>query len=149
MAGRVDPTQVGVLTLAGIVVTTVVTVATARMSGYQPPAPEVSAVVASRELAFHDDGAGSVLVYDWQSGEKLAVLAPGEGSFVRGVMRSLTRERRSREEGSDIPFQITRHRDGSLVLEDPATGERIELQAFGPANAGAFAALLDHEPSGG
>jgi putative photosynthetic complex assembly protein len=149
MAGRVDLAQVGILTLAGIVVATVVTVATARMSGYQPPAPEASPVVASRELAFRDDGDGSVLVYDWRSGEQLADLAPGEGSFVRGVMRSLTRERRSREAGSDAPFQISRHQDGSLVLEDPATGERIELQAFGPTNAGAFATLLDHEPGGG
>ena len=32
--------------------------------------------------------------------------------------------------------------DGRLTLADPATGARIDLEAFGPTNAGVFARLL-------
>ena len=48
-------------------------------------------------LGVSDDG--SVTIYDWDSGAELQTLAPGEGSFIRGVLRSLVRERRSRAAG--------------------------------------------------
>jgi putative photosynthetic complex assembly protein len=41
-----------------------------------------------------------------------------------------------------VPFRLALHADGRLTLEDPATSRTIELQAFGPANSGAFARLL-------
>ena len=35
-----------------------------------------------------------------------------------------------------------------LSLEDETTGRRVELNAFGPTNAGAFARLLREGPAG-
>jgi hypothetical protein len=41
-----------------------------------------------------------------------------------------------------VPFQLALHTDGRLTLVDPAINRTIELEAFGPANSGAFARLL-------
>ena len=133
----------GMVALGVVVLVTLLAVATARLAGYRPAAAAAGPVVASADLRFEDAAAGVVRIYDWHSGRVLADLEPGDGSFIRGVLRSLVRERRSHELGMVAPFHIARHADGKLTLEDTATGRRIELQAFGPTNAGAFAALLD------
>lgn len=135
--------NLGMAALGTVVFITLVAVAAARLTGYRPATPAGGAVIASADLRFEDAAAGVVRIYDWHSGRVLADLEPGDGSFIRGVLRSLVRERRSHELGTVAPFHIARHADGTLVLEDTATGRRIELHAFGPTNAGAFAALLD------
>jgi hypothetical protein len=38
---------------------------------------------------------------------------------------------------------LIRWANGTLSLEDPETGRKVPLDAFGPDNAGAFAAILD------
>ena len=133
----------GMVALGVVVLVTLAALATAMLAGYRPTAPVPGAVVASADLRFEDASAGVVRIYDWHSGRVLADLEPGDGSFIRGVLRSLVRERRSHALGMVAPFHIARHADGKLTLEDTATGRRIELPAFGPTNAGAFAALLD------
>ena len=138
-----NTTRRGIFIVAIAIMVTVAAVAGARMNGYQPGTPDNGTVVATCQLGFVDEMSGVVVVYDWDSGATLEELAPGEGSFVRGVLRSLVRERRSRGVDSDEPFRITRFSNGSLTLQDTLTGRRIELQAFGPTNAGAFARLLD------
>ena len=82
--------------------------------------------------------------YWWYDDTLLATFRAGEGSFVRGILRSMTRERRINEAGSTRPFRLARHRDGALTILDEATGQLIVLNAFGPTNAGAFARLLDN-----
>jgi putative photosynthetic complex assembly protein len=52
------------------------------------------------------------------------------------------RERRLRRLFADPPFVLSSHADGRLTLADPATGRSVNLEAFGPDNAGAFARLL-------
>ena len=89
-----------------------------------------------------DAPGGTIRVYEWESGRTLATYTPGTENFVRGVLRGLVRERHSRDIGSDIPFRVARHQDGALILEDPATGRRINLWAFGPDNVKPFARLL-------
>ncbi len=122
-------------------------VAYLRLSGTEPAA-EVEATgdpVASRALRFEDRGNGSVVVYDADRGtdaEPIAVLETGEGGFTRGVLRALTRERQAREIGREEPFRLIQHSDGALVLLDPATGDRIDLRAYGPTNTKAFERLL-------
>ncbi len=134
--------ELGIALLAGAVLCLLVAVAAARIAGYQPPEPEAGAITASRELVFIDLGEGRVAVTDHASGHTLMTLAPGEGSFIRGVLRSMARERRSLELGSQLPFLLSQHEDGHLRIEDLGTGRVIDLQAFGPSNEGAFAALL-------
>lgn len=129
--------------MLGAVALVVAAVAMARLNGVREGVASNTAVVTSCELRFEDGPAGSVLVYDWQNGELLRTFESGSGSFVRGVLRSMTRERRSREAGSAKPFRLARHSDGALTIRDEATGRLIVLNAFGPTNAGAFASLLE------
>lgn len=121
--------------------------------------PESSAV-ATRSLWFEDRPDGSVAVYsrpDARSDagsagalstgrsvreDAIAMLQPGTNGFIRSVMRGLARERRQQGVGAEAPFRLTRWSDGRLSLEDETTGRRVELNAFGPTNAGAFAAFL-------
>ena len=97
-----------------------------------------------RMLTFNDRADGAVVVRDATTGETVRVLldgVPGNG-FVRGVMRGMARERHSRGVGMSPPFTLTLWHNGTLSLEDKATGRSIELGSFGPDNRTAFAVLL-------
>lgn len=97
-----------------------------------------------RTLTFSDRADGAVVVQDVATGETVRVLVdgvPGNG-FVRGVMRGMARERHFRGVGMTPPFTLTLWKNGTLSLEDKATGRSIELGSFGPDNRAAFAALL-------
>jgi putative photosynthetic complex assembly protein len=100
-----------------------------------------SPVAESRTLHFHDDTGGSVTVVD-ANGRLVATFSSGEGSFMRGVLRSLARERRAQNRGAEAPFRLARHVDGRMSLEDPTNGQVVVLDAFGTTNAGLFAGLL-------
>jgi putative photosynthetic complex assembly protein len=103
--------------------------------------PEASPV-AMRELRFGDRADGGVVIPSWPGGEVIEVLPAGTNGFARGVMRGMARERHRNEVGAEPPFRLTRWSDGRLSLEDPSTGRRIELDAFGPANTAVFARLM-------
>jgi putative photosynthetic complex assembly protein len=141
MTTQRDPRR-GLVLLWAAVLGVLLAVSAARLGGYQPPAPEDTAVLDSRAVLFEDGAAGAVDVYASDDGRLLLRLEAGEGSFMRGVVRALVRERRSRDIDASAPFLLSRHSDGGLVLKDESTGRRIDLLAFGPANAGAFARLL-------
>ena len=96
----------------------------------------------SEDLRFADNANGSVSVRDGQTNALVATLAPGTQGFVRDVMRGLARDRRMRGIGPATPFRLTQWTTGQVYLEDPATGRRIDLQAFGPTNRAAFLRLL-------
>jgi putative photosynthetic complex assembly protein len=94
----------------------------------------------ARELRFVDDRNGDVLALDPRSGDTVARFS-GEQGFVRGTLRALARERQRNGLGAETPLQLVGHQDGRLTLHDPATGERIGLEAFGSSNLAVFAAL--------
>jgi putative photosynthetic complex assembly protein len=114
----------------------------ARLTGYQPAKPPASAIVESRDLRFVDRADGAVLVYASDGQRLVDVLDPGTNGFVRGVLRGLVRERRATHVGAAPPFRLTRWADGRLSLDDPSTGRHVDLEVFGPTNAGAFAQIL-------
>ena len=129
---------------AALVVITVVGAGISRFVGVSAtPAPPAS-VVASRQLRFADRADGAVVVTDARSGEE-QIIAPGTNGFMRGVLRGLAQERLRQDEGAATPFVLTRWSDGRLSLSDPLTHRNVYLEAFGPTNAGAFAALIDDE----
>jgi putative photosynthetic complex assembly protein len=139
-----DPTLPrGLLIGAGVlVVSSLVMVGVARLTGYGPPKPPPSRVVASYDLRFEDRTDGAVLIYDQTTNQLVDTLQPGTNGFVRGVLRGLVRERRAEQVGPLPPFRLTRWADGRLSLDDPSTGRHIDLEVFGPTNAGAFANIL-------
>jgi putative photosynthetic complex assembly protein len=133
----------GLLVGAGVlVISSLVMVGVARLTGYRPAAPPVSTVVQSYDLRFEDRADGAVLVYDSADNVLTDTLEPGTNGFVRGVLRGLVRERRADHIGPTPPFRLTRWADGRLSLDDPSTGRHVDLEVFGPANAGAFADIL-------
>ncbi len=103
-----------------------------------------AAVIAQRDLRFTDLPGGAVDIIDVHHPERSQRLAPGVQSdgFLRATIRALARERK-RQGGDDAtPFRLSALADGRLVLEDLATGHEVDLEAFGPTNAGRFAQLL-------
>lgn len=112
---------------------------------HERTAPVIDPANVRQELAlkFTDAPDGSVVAIDATNGAELERIAPGAGGFIRVTMRSFAMERKQHGMGADVPFQLTRMRDGDLVLTDPLTNRRMLLNAFGPANEGVFAQLLD------
>jgi putative photosynthetic complex assembly protein len=104
------------------------------------------AVIWQRELLFADGPKGEVVVKDFKTGEVIG-LFEGEQGFVRGTLRALVRERKRRDVGSEQPFELTARTNGRLILNDPATAQRIDLDSFGPANAALFRNLKADAPS--
>lgn len=133
--------------LLGLVVFSLLAVVMAQALGYKAGQLPPDSVVEQRDLRFSDGDAG--LVHIWDAGQDVLIssLEPGSENFIRGVLRSFARERRSRGISSYEPFRLARHGDGRLTIEDTSTGRVIDLQAFGPTNWGAFERLLAAEPS--
>jgi putative photosynthetic complex assembly protein len=112
-------------------------VALTRLSDKAIREPDAAAV-AVRELRFLDTAEGDVAVIDAKSGARVDTMR-GEQGFLRGTLRGLARERKRRDLGPEPAFQLIARADGRLTLADPATGQRIDLESFGPTNAAVFA----------
>jgi putative photosynthetic complex assembly protein len=106
-------------------------------------------VLESRELVFLDDGQGTTQVQIAGEDGTLAELESGVDGFVLGVMRGMVRERKAYEVPLEEPYLISLREGGVLLFEDPLTGRRIDLRAFGPTNTAAFARLLRAVPASG
>jgi len=139
------------LIAAGLLVSfTIAAVAIFRVAGWEPAAqiPEVERPVLTKQLHFEDSPEGSVIVREvGEGGPKrvVHVIESGEGGFVRGVLRSLARSRRASGVGREHPFLLKLQPNGNVLLEDPQTDQRIDLQAFGPTNLESFRMLLTNE----
>lgn len=134
----------GVLLLIGaLVLAALLGTAAVRLSGTAISEPDAKPV-AIRALRFEDGADGSVVVTDGASGQTVATIT-GEQGFLRGTLRALARERKRIGAGSQAPFELVLRSDARLTLMDPVTQQRIDLESFGPTNAGVFARLLNRE----
>jgi putative photosynthetic complex assembly protein len=134
--------RAALLGAGSLVIGSLLLVAFARLTGYGPAHPDPSFIVESRDLRFEDRADGAVLIYPSPQDRLVDTLPPGTNGFVRGVLRGLVRERRADRIGATPPFRLTRWADGRLSLDDPSTGRHVDLEVFGPTNAGAFADIL-------
>lgn len=98
--------------------------------------------VETLALRFEDRADGSVAVRE-AAGDVIYVVQPGAYGFIRSTLRGLARERRRADLDATTPFVLTRWSDGTVSLEDPDIRRRLNLDAFGPDNARAFAQLFD------
>jgi putative photosynthetic complex assembly protein len=111
-----------------------------RLGGFNP-AIAPGDLRAERSLRFTGTPAGAVLVHDARSGEQLAEMT-GEQGFLRGILRSLARERRAQGVGPTPPYRLSLHADSRLLITDTDTGLFLDLTSFGPDNAAVFARWL-------
>lgn len=130
---------IGAAALIGFVIAAVALV---RVTGVGvteiPPAP----VQVSTSLRFVERDDGKTLVYADGGTEAVAELETNMDGFVLGVLRAMARERRGHQVEMTEPFELSLLEDGRLTLRDPTTGREIDVGAFGPTNAQAFANLL-------
>jgi putative photosynthetic complex assembly protein len=129
---------------AGIIAFSLTSVGLIRITGNGPD-QRAAAPTVQRSLVFQDQKDGGVRVADGVSGQTLTVLV-GEQGFVRGALRALSRERYARGIGSAEPFDLIARVDGRLTLMDPSTGQRVDLESFGPTNTAEFARFLAMQP---
>jgi len=132
----------GIIAAAALVLFSLATVTTARLTGTGGVHMTLPAAVESREFQFEDGQNGAVLVYDAGNRQLVDTLAPGSNGFIRVVLRGLARERKLGDVGQQPPFRLTRFVNGQITLTDTSTGKQIDLDAFGSANTEAFARLL-------
>ena len=125
----------GVLALLSIAVAGAV-----RLSGMTIHVPD-AAPVLTRSLQFLDRSDGGIDVVDVRTNQ-LVETVTGEAGFVRGTLRALSRERKRSGIDGIAPFELIVRADGRLTLLDPATGQRIDLESFGPDNEAAFVKML-------
>jgi putative photosynthetic complex assembly protein len=125
-----------VIALGAVLAATLLAVAAVRLSGVEIRTPD-AATAAQRSLRFEDGAAGSVVVIDAATGKVIDEIN-GEAGFLRGSLRALVRERKKRGIGAGPAFELIARTDGRLTLADPATGERLDLESFGPANAAVY-----------
>jgi putative photosynthetic complex assembly protein len=142
--GRPFPREVliGAALLIGFVIAAAALV---RFTGFGSTEMPLAPMVESRQLVFVDNGDGTTTVRVPGEDGQVATLESGVDGFVLGVMRGMVRERNSYHADVDAPYVLSLLEDGRLLFEDPLTGRRIDLRAFGPTNAGSFAQLLRAE----
>lgn len=131
-------------TTAFLLLFTLGAVALTRITGNGPD-QLAAATIAERLLRFEDSANGGVAVIDGETGQLLTTMT-GEQGFLRGSLRALARDRISRKVGPEQPFKLIARTDGRLTLFDPVTGQRIDLESFGPTNAAVFAPFLTLQP---
>ncbi len=100
---------------------------------------------AIRDIVISGSIDDRIEVIDARSNSVIASYAQGEGGFVRGSMRALSRIRFATDVNGTEPYRLIRWRNGALTLSDTVSGERIFLDAFGPDNAAVFAKLIEEE----
>jgi putative photosynthetic complex assembly protein len=94
------------------------------------------------QLRFEDRADGSIAVINYKTGQEIDSVQ-GEAGFVRGTLRGLAQERKRRGLDSGPPFELIYRADGRLTLFDTATGRMLDLESFGPSNAGTFFRLFN------
>ncbi len=128
--------------LGGLVIASVLTVATVQFTGVGAVRVADAPTVAVREFRFEDRPDGSIVVLDASGKTLIDTVAPGTNGFLRGTMRGLARERKRQGVSPELPFRMLGRADGKLTLEDPGTGRRVDLGSFGPTNAAVFAQIM-------
>jgi putative photosynthetic complex assembly protein len=121
-----------------------------RQATLTPPPEEVPTVAgAVLDVRFQEDPDGTIRVLMAGDGSVLRTLAPGEGGFMRGVLRPLRRERMRRNVPEASPYRLARWADGRLTLSDPGADLVLELAAYGETSVAAFAALFEGRTASG
>lgn len=138
------PFPPGLLLGAGLLILfTLSVIVFGRTTGVGVVRMQTGVVVDSRALRFENRPGGVIAVFDDSTGEVIDVVSPIDGrGFVDVAVRAMNFERERLGGKGPLVYHLKRWEDGRLMLEDPATGHRLYLGAFGASNREAFAQLL-------
>ncbi len=98
--------------------------------------------VEAMEIRADDEADGSIAIREDRTGRLVATVEKGQDNFIRATLRGFAQSRLREGLTREKPFRLTRFDDGSLELDDTLTGRKVNLGAFGPTNAQAFARLM-------
>jgi len=98
--------------------------------------------VEALEIHAVDEADGSIAIREDRTGRLVATVEKGQDNFIRATLRGFAQSRLREGLTREKPFRLTRFDDGSLELDDTLTGRKVNLGAFGPTNAQAFARLM-------
>lgn len=138
-----DVPRLALIAIAGLMAFTLAGAATARWTGLGASRVSPGVVAGSVMITFADQPNGTALVRRAEDGRVLEVLPADGGGFLRGVMKSLLRQRRLAGLELSAPFELVRRVDGRHVIIDTLTRSRMELDGFGPTNSQAVAIVYD------
>ncbi|MCZ8374806.1 MAG: photosynthetic complex assembly protein PuhC [Beijerinckiaceae bacterium] len=110
------------------------------------PAP-MPAVVAEVSIRFEARPDGSMLIRRLPDDRVIEHLPTDGSGFMRGIQRSLNRDRAMRQLDRDAPYRLVKRANGRHAVIDPLSGERIELDGFGPSHSQHVGRLIDQGQS--
>jgi putative photosynthetic complex assembly protein len=129
----------------GLVIAAIMTLAAAIVIGeWRDGTLGVQRVVDVRSVVFEPRSDGTLAVHLTRpdgAARRVDLPSASEG-FVATMAKSLGRERRRFDVNQALPYQLSKFENGAFMLKDPVIGTEVRLEAFGPTNVGAFAALM-------
>lgn len=114
----------------------------ARFTGFATSHVISPIITATTDVTFSDMLDGSVAIRNARSGVTVATVPARAGGFIRSTMRVLATERSREGIGQAQPFRLTQLQNGTFELTDLATGQTLDLVAFGPTNEAEFANIF-------
>ena len=105
------------------------------------PLPHAT-TIAERSFRIDQQPDTVISMRDARTGAVIGVLKKDGDGFMRGVLHSIALRREKAHMNQETPLMLTATADGRLILSDPPTDTKIDLEAFGSANEAAFATLL-------
>ena len=124
-----------------LVIFSIAIAAFGRWSGIGTVRGEHTVPVQTANYRFLDRADGGITVIAPESGRIVSEVAPGTDGFVRVALRSLAFDRKKFGVGAEPVFAISQWPNGRWTLDDPSTGKRVELAAFGRDNMQLFASF--------
>jgi putative photosynthetic complex assembly protein len=131
---------------AALVLCSIVLAGFSRLTGIGGTRGPATPVQSSVSIRFVDLPSGAMQIVRAHDNAELAVLASDGSGFMRGIARSLFRQRMLARVDKNEPFELAQRTDGKFMITDPAlahlSNNRIDLDGFGPTNTQSVAAIL-------
>lgn len=141
VASRMVP-KGAIIGAAALIGFSLVAAGVGRLTGVGAVRADYANTVHTVSFRFEDRADGGISVIAPESGATIGVVPAGTDGFVRTVLRSLAFDRQRHGVGAGPAFTITKWSDGQSTIDDPVTGRRVDLAAFGVANMQTFEHLV-------
>ncbi len=136
------PPRVLLIACAALVIFALLGVSAVRLTGSSHTSDWRPLTVETLTFRFADAENGAILAINANTGAVVHRWEPATGGFVRTSLRSLAITRENEGYGKEPAFSLHLTTNGRYILEDPATGHWVSLDAFGRDNVGEFERLF-------